>query len=59
MNVPAKTLWHKLYFGIDEMPSWNPTVLEAKILKASNKENSIVDWMECDLMVFIIPIENR
>lgn len=35
MNLPAKTLLHKLYYGIEEMPKWNPTVLEARVIKVS------------------------
>lgn len=35
INLPARTLLHKLYNGIDEMPTWNPTILEARILKVS------------------------
>lgn len=33
VKVPAKELFRKLYFGIDEMPLWNPTVLEATVIK--------------------------
>lgn len=43
INLPAKTLLHKLYNGIDEMPRWNPTVLEAKILKVNIDSNVILD----------------
>lgn len=35
VNVPAKILLNKLYHGIEEMPSWNPAVIESKILKVS------------------------
>lgn len=35
VNVSAKVLLQKLYHGIEEMPSWNPTVLESKVLKVS------------------------
>lgn len=48
MNLPAKTLLHKLYYGIDKMPSWNPTVIEAKILKVSTStvESALLQMMQ-------------
>lgn len=33
INLPAKVLLEKLYYGTEYMPSWNPTVIESKILK--------------------------
>lgn len=33
MNLPAKILMERLYYGIENMPSWNPTLMESKILK--------------------------
>lgn len=58
MNVSAKVLWQKLYFGIEEMPTWNPTVLEAKILKASSNEISfyLISFNKYDF--FFHSIEN-
>lgn len=41
MNLPAKELFRKLYFGIDQMPSWNPTVIEAKIIKKIDDHTDI------------------
>ncbi|XP_055303522.1 steroidogenic acute regulatory protein-like [Sitodiplosis mosellana] len=41
MNLPAKTLLHKLYYGIDGIPTWNPTVLEARILKKIDNHTDI------------------
>lgn len=40
VNVPAKILLNKLYHGIEEMPSWNPAVIESKILKVSANKNT-------------------
>lgn len=43
VNVPAKILLNKLYHGIEEMPSWNPAVIESKILKVSaNKKQNLI-----------------
>lgn len=33
VKLPAKELFRKLYFRIDEIPLWNPTVIEARIIK--------------------------
>lgn len=43
VNVPAKILLNKLYHDIEEMPSWNPAVIESKILKVSaNKKQNLI-----------------
>lgn len=33
VNLPAKILMEKVYYGKENMPSWNPTLMESKILK--------------------------
>lgn len=33
VNYPARKLLHELYYNIENVPSWNPTLLESKIIK--------------------------
>lgn len=35
VNLPASVLFHRLYHGMENVPSWNPTVLEARVLRVS------------------------
>lgn len=37
VNLSASELFHRLYNGMEDVPLWNPTVLEARVLKVSNK----------------------
>ncbi|XP_031627447.1 steroidogenic acute regulatory protein-like [Contarinia nasturtii] len=41
MNLSAKKLLRTLYYGIEEMPTWNPTVLQARILKKIDNHTDI------------------
>lgn len=42
MNLSAKKLLHILYYGIEEMPRWNPTILESRVLKVSVIVSNVV-----------------
>lgn len=36
VNYPPKKLLHELYYKIEEVPSWNPTLLESRVIKVRN-----------------------
>jgi hypothetical protein len=33
VNYPAKDLLKDLYFNIDDVPKWNPTLLESRVIR--------------------------
>lgn len=33
VNYPPKKLLHELFYKIEDVPQWNPTLLESKIIK--------------------------
>jgi StAR-related lipid transfer protein 3 len=35
VNHPAKKLLCELFYKIEELPSWNPTLLESRVIKVS------------------------
>lgn len=35
VKYPAKKLLHELYYNMEEVPKWNPTLLETRIIKVS------------------------
>lgn len=36
VNMSASGLFRRLYNGMEEVPSWNPTVLQARVLRVSD-----------------------
>lgn len=36
MNLSASELFRRLYYGMEDVPSWNPTVLETRVLRVSS-----------------------
>lgn len=37
VNYAPKKLLHELYYKLENVPKWNPTLIETKILKVSSK----------------------
>jgi StAR-related lipid transfer protein 3 len=35
VNYPAKKLLYELFYNIEDVPRWNPTLLDSKIIKVS------------------------
>lgn len=35
VNYPPKKLLHELYYKLEDVPKWNPTLLETRVLKVS------------------------
>lgn len=46
VNYPPKKLLHELYYNIEEVPSWNPTLLESRVIKVSWKSLKVfTSWL--------------
>lgn len=56
VNYPAKLLLHDLFYGIENVPKWNPTLLESKIIKVSPLESLIAKYQKIIAKYFT---ENR
>ncbi|XP_055609890.1 steroidogenic acute regulatory protein-like [Uranotaenia lowii] len=41
INFPAKRLLQELYYKIEEVPNWNPTLLESKIIRKIDSHTDI------------------
>lgn len=37
LKYPAKVLMEELFYRIEDVPKWNPTLLESRIVRVSNK----------------------